>query len=173
MRARGSQHCRAEGDVARARAAFLPRLRLSASALGQAATLSGPIGATLSIGSNLLAPIFNRRRLRGELGTAAAEQAESVELYRGALLTALGEGENGLVAVAHSRAREQLLAEIVAEARTTARLSRLQYIEGEADLQHVLDAERCWSARGRAGGSRGRRRLDAPDLYKALGGAPR
>jgi NodT family efflux transporter outer membrane factor (OMF) lipoprotein len=174
IRAAEARIAAAEGDVARARAAFLPRLRLSASALGQAATLGGPLGATLSIGSDLLAPIFNRRRLRGELGTAAAEQAETVELYRGALLEAFGEAENGLVAVAQSRAREDLLAAIVAEARTTARLARLQYLEGEADLQRVLDAEQLLVRAEDAQAVARQERLEAAiDLYKALGGSPR
>ncbi|HEX8216402.1 MAG TPA: TolC family protein, partial [Allosphingosinicella sp.] len=174
IRAAEARIAAAEGDVAQARAAFLPRLRLSASALGQAATLGGPIGATLSIGADLLAPIFNRRRLRGELGVAAADQAESVELYRGALLTALAEAENGLSAIVHSRARETLLIDIVEEARTTARLARLQYLEGEADLQRVLDAEQLLVRAEDARAMALQERLDAAiDLYKALGGAPR
>lgn len=173
VRAAEARIAAAQGDVAQARAAFLPRLRLSASALGQAATLSGPLGATLSIGAGLLAPIFNRGRLRGRLGAAAATQAESVELYRGALLTALGEGENALAAVEHARRREALLTEIVEEARTTARLARRQYLEGEADLQRVLDAEQLLvrAEDGRAVALQ--ERLEAAiDLYKALGGAP-
>lgn len=174
VRAAEARIAAAEGDVAQARAAFLPRLRLSASALGQAATLGGPIGATLSIGSDLLAPIFNRRRLRGELGTAAADQAESVELYRGALLTALAEAENGLSAVVHSRGREAMLIEIVEEARTTARLARLQYLEGEADLQRVLDAEQLLVRAEDARAVALQERIEAAiDLYKALGGTPR
>ncbi|MEA3017419.1 MAG: hypothetical protein QOI38_2141 [Sphingomonadales bacterium] len=174
VRAAEARIAAAEGDVTRARAAFLPRIRLSASALGQAATLGGPIGATLRIGSDLLAPIFNRRRLRGELGTVAAEQAESVELYRGALLSALGEAENGLAAVAHSRAREALLVEIVAEATVTARLARRQYLEGEADLQQVLDAEQLLVRAEDARAVAHQERLEAAiDLYKALGGSPR
>ncbi|HEX8366581.1 MAG TPA: efflux transporter outer membrane subunit [Allosphingosinicella sp.] len=174
VRAAEARIAAAEGDVARARAAFLPRIRLSASALGQAATLGGPIGATLRIGSDLLAPIFNRRRLRGELGTVAADQAESVELYRGALLTALSEAENGLAAVAHSRAREALLVEIVAEATITARLARRQYLEGEADLQQVLDAEQLLVRAEDARAVAHQERLEAAiDLYKALGGSPR
>lgn len=174
VRAAEARIAAAEGDVAQARAAFLPRLRLSASALGQAATLGGPIGATVSIGSDLLAPIFNRRRLRGELGTAAADQAESVELYRGALLTALAEAENGLSAVVHSRDREALLIQIVDEARTTARLARLQYLEGEADLQRVLDAEQLLVRAEDARAVALQQRLEAAiDLYKALGGSPR
>jgi NodT family efflux transporter outer membrane factor (OMF) lipoprotein len=163
----------AEGDVGAARAAFLPRLRLSASALGQAATLTGPIGATLSIGADLLAPIFNRRRLRGELGAAAAIQQESVELYRGALLGALGEAENALAAVEHGRVREALLVEIVAEATTTAHLARRQYLEGEADLQWVLDAAQLLVRAEDARAVARQERLEAAiDLYKALGGSP-
>jgi outer membrane protein, multidrug efflux system len=174
VRAAEARIAAAEGDVAQARAAFLPRLRLSASALGQAATLGGPIGVTLSVGSDLLAPIFNRRRLRGELGTAAADQAESVELYRGALLAALAEAENGLAAIVHSRAREAMLIEIVEEAKTTARLARLQYLEGEADLQRVLDAEQLLVRAEDARAVALQERLEAAiDLHKALGGAPR
>jgi NodT family efflux transporter outer membrane factor (OMF) lipoprotein len=174
VRAAEARIAAAEGDVAQARAAFLPRLRLSASALGQAATLGGPIGATLSIGSDLLAPIFNRRRLRGELGTAAADQAETVELYRGTLLTALAEAENALAAVVHARTREVMLMEIVEQARVTARLARLQYLEGEADLQRVLDAEQLLVRAEDARAIALQERLEAAiDLYKALGGSAR
>jgi NodT family efflux transporter outer membrane factor (OMF) lipoprotein len=174
VRAAEARIAAAEGDVGRARAAFLPRIRLSAGALGQAATLGGPIGATLSIGADLLAPIFNRRRLRGDLGVAAATQAESVELYRGALLTALAEGESALAAVEHSRAREAVLDDMVAEAETTARLARLQYLEGAADLRWVLDAEQLLIGARDARAIARQERLEAAiDLYKALGGSPR
>lgn len=174
IRAAEARIAAAEGDVQRARAAFLPRLTLSASALGQAATLAGPVGATLSIGAGLLAPIFNRSRLRGELGAATATQVESVELYRSALLTALGEGENALAAVRHSGAREALLVDIVAEAEITARLARRQYLEGEADLQRVLDAEQLLVRAHDARAVALQERLEAAiELYKALGGSPR
>lgn len=174
VRAAEARIAAAQGDIGQARAAFLPRLRLSASALGQAATLGGPIGATLSIGADLLAPIFNRRRLRGELGIAAATQAESVELYRGALLAALAEGENALAATEQSRAREALIEAMVAEAALTARLARLQYLEGESDLQWVLDAEQLLVRAEDARAIARQERLEAAiDLYRALGGAPR
>ena len=174
IRAAEASIAAAEGDVAQARAAFLPRLRLSAGAIGQTATLSGPLAATLSIGSDLLAPIFNRRQLRGGLGSAAATQVESVELYRGALLRALGEAENALAAVEHARARETLLVDIVAEAETTARLARRQYLGGEADLLRVLDAEQLLVRAQDARAIALQERLEAAiDLYKALGGSAR
>ena len=76
--------------------------------------------------------------MRADLELSAARQAESVELYRQVLLTSLAEVENALTAVDRSRAREVLLIEVVEEARLTARLARLQYIGGEADLQRLF-----------------------------------
>jgi NodT family efflux transporter outer membrane factor (OMF) lipoprotein len=174
VRAAEARIAAADGDVEAARRAFLPRLRINAGALGQAATLGGPIGATLSVGADLLAPIFNRGRLRANLRVASAAQMETVELYRGALLTALAEVEDALAAVNSAGAREALLADIVAEAAITARLARRQYLEGESDLQWVLDAEELLVQAEDARAVALQERLEAAiDLYKALGGLPR
>jgi NodT family efflux transporter outer membrane factor (OMF) lipoprotein len=162
----------AGGDVRQARAAFFPRLTLSASALTQAASLGGPLASTVSLGAGLLAPIFNRGRLRGNLEFAAARQVESVELYRQVLLTSLAEVEDALSAVDRSAARETLLIDVVSEARLTARLARMQYVGGEADLQRVLDAEQRLAEAEDARAVAQQERLEAAiDLYKALGGA--
>jgi outer membrane protein TolC len=142
--------------------------------LGQAASLSGPYGLTLATGAALLAPIFNGGRLRGQFALATAQQAETVELYRGALLTALAEAENALTAVEATRARQALLEQVVAEARTTARLTRLQYIEGEADLRFMIDAQQMLVQAEDARALATQERMNAAiDLYRALGGAPR
>ena len=164
----------ASGDVAEARAAFLPNLRLSANGLGQAAQLGGPYAATLSLGASLLAPIFDGGRLRGQLATTSAVQAESVELYRGALLGALAEAENALTAFEQSRARFALLDQVVEEARTTARLTQLQYIEGAADLRAVIDAQQLLVQVEDSRALSLQERLNAAiDLYRAMGGSPR
>ena len=164
----------ASGDVQQARAAFMPNLTLTASMLGQAASLSGPYGLTLSAGASLLAPIFNGGRLRGEFALATGQQAETVELYRGTLLTALREAEDALTAVEKSRARQALLDRVVEEARTTARLTRLQYIEGEADLRFVIDAQQSLVQAEDARAIATQERMNAAiDLYRAMGGAPR
>lgn len=173
IRAAEARIAAAGGDVVAARRAFLPRLTLSAGALGQAASFSGPLGATLTAGASLLAPIFDRGRLRANLEFAAAGQVEAAELYRRALLTALAETEDALSAVERSRAREALLLEIVEEARLTARLARLQYLEGEADLQRVLDAEQLLVQAEDARAVVLQERLEAAiDLYRAMGGSP-
>jgi NodT family efflux transporter outer membrane factor (OMF) lipoprotein len=171
VRAAEARIAAAEGDVGQARAAFLPQLRLSAGGLAEAA-LGGPIGATLSIGADLLAPIFNRGRLRGQLDFASATQRESVERYRGVLLQALREAEDGLAGTEQSRRRADLLEDVIAQARDTARLARLQYVEGVADLQTVIEAEERLIAFEDALAVATQERLEAAiDLYRAMGGS--
>jgi NodT family efflux transporter outer membrane factor (OMF) lipoprotein len=173
IRAAEARIAAAAGDVDAARRAFLPSLRLSASGLGQAATLSGPLGTTLAIGASLLGPIFDRGRLNGRLHVAAADQHESVALYRKALLTALKESEDALAGVSQSAERERLIAEVVANAQTTARLARMQYLEGDADLRTVLDAQRLLVQAEDARALVLQERLAAAaDLYEAMGGVP-
>lgn len=173
VRAAEARIAAAAGDVSRARAAFFPQLSLSASGLGQAASFGGPLGATLSIGAGLLAPIFDRGRLNGQLAVAGAVQRESVEAYRGVLLAGLREAQDALTAAVEARSRHALLDEIVEEARVTARLARVQYVEGEADLQTVLDAEQRLVAVEDALAVATQERLEASvDLYRAMGGNP-
>jgi NodT family efflux transporter outer membrane factor (OMF) lipoprotein len=161
----------ASGDVAQARAAFLPNLRLSASTLGQAAALGGPYGITAAVGASLLGQIFDGGRRRGELGVATAAQAETVQLYRAALLRALSESQDALDASEQSRARFALLGRVVEEARTTARLTRLQYLEGEADLRAVIDAQQLFVQAEDSRALAIQERLNATiDLYRAMGG---
>lgn len=171
VRAAEARIAAAQGDVAQARAAFLPQLRLSAGGLVEAA-LSGPIAATFSMGADLLGPIFNRGRLRGQLDFASAVQKESVEQYRGVLLRALREAEDALAGTEQSRLRAGLLDDVIAQARETARLARLQYVEGFADLQTVIEAEERLIAIEDALAVATQERLEAAiDLYRAMGGA--
>jgi NodT family efflux transporter outer membrane factor (OMF) lipoprotein len=162
----------AEGDVQAARRAFLPSLRLSARGLGQSLAAGGPLQAVISAGASLLAPIFDGGRLRGNFVTATGRQMEAVEIYRGTLLAALREGEDALTALDASRHRVALLSQTIEEARLTARLARRQYVEGAADLQTVLDAERGLLDLEDAHALAAQDRLNAAiDLYRAMGGA--
>ena len=162
----------ANGDVERARAAFLPSLRISARSLFEAGA-AGPLGLGLSVGAGLLAPIFDGGRLNGDLLSASGAQHEAVERYRKALLVALGEGQDALNAVEQSRRRGALLTETLSIAQLTARLARRQYVEGAGDLQTLLDAERRALDVEDALAVATQERLEAAiDLYRALGGKP-
>jgi outer membrane protein TolC len=162
----------AEGDVLAARRAFLPSISLSARGLGQSVAAGGPLQILLSAGASLLAPIFDGGRLRGNLMTANGQQIEAVETYRATLLTAAREGEDALTALDAARSRVALLSETIEAARLTARLARRQYVEGAADLQTVLNAERGLLDLEDAHAIAVQDRLNAAiDLYRAMGGA--
>lgn len=172
IRAAEARIAAADGNVDRARAAFLPSLRITAGSLLGAGS-GGPLGLALSAGSSLLAPIFAGGRLRGDLLTAGGARLESVESYRRTLLAALGETEDALAGIAQSTKREALLAETITVAQTTARLARRQYVEGAADLQTVLNAERGALDIEDALAVAIQDRLNAAiDLHRALGGDP-
>lgn len=163
----------ANGDIAEARAAFMPRISLSARGLLQTISLSGPLSSGSMIGFDLLGPIFGRGRLRGNLDFVSGRQMEAVELYRETILTALAETEDAMSASLLAREREMLIGQIAEEARLTARLARIQYIGGEADLQRVLDAEQQLSAAEDAAAIARQECLEASiDIFSAIGGAP-
>ena len=130
----------AGGDVRQARAAFFPQLDLSLGRNAQSFLGSGILSG-FSIGADLVAPIFNRGRLKGNLDLASARQREAVQNYREVLLAALADVETGLSAAGHARKRASILAAVTGEARQTATLARVQYLEGDADLRHLLDAQ--------------------------------
>jgi NodT family efflux transporter outer membrane factor (OMF) lipoprotein len=129
----------AGGDVDAARRAFYPSLRLSLG-LSNGSGIN-PATALLQLGGSLLAPIFGRGGLDADLKLASAQQREAVQLYRQALLETFRDVEDALVAIEQAGERERLLAEIEREARVTTGLARRQYLEGDADLQRLLDAQ--------------------------------
>jgi NodT family efflux transporter outer membrane factor (OMF) lipoprotein len=162
----------ASGDVTAARRAFLPSIVISSDAVG-AASLLDPLHALLSVGSSLLAPIFSGGELKAKLRLSAAEQAESVELYRKALLGALQETEDALSSVSTSERREAALRTAQAEAQTAADLAKTRYSLGYSDFQTVLDSRRSMLAAEDAHARAVADRLDASiALYRAMGGAP-
>ncbi|MGN6820800.1 MAG: TolC family protein, partial [Sphingomonas sp.] len=130
----------ANGDVAAARRAFYPSLDLSIGGAFQAGQGS-PVSLIGNIGASVLATIFGRNRLGGQLDYTAAQQREAVSVYRAALLNAQRAVEDALSAIRHSDERERLLTAVEVEAQTTEKLARQQYLEGAEDLQHLLDAQ--------------------------------
>lgn len=162
-----------EGDVAQARAAFLPSLSITARALLESGSGGGPLQAVLAAGAGILAPIFDGGRLKGQLMTVRGEQQEAVETYRRTILVALREGEDAMTALDEAQRRLDLLTQSLQDARTAARLARLQFLEGAADLQTVFDAERGLLDLEEARALAAQDRLNAAiDLYKAMGGEP-
>ncbi|MEI6642691.1 MAG: TolC family protein [Novosphingobium sp.] len=159
-----------EGDVRAARAAYYPALNLSAQGL-LADFSGGALTRSVTLGASVLAPIFDRGRLRAGLKVSEAEQAAAVEDYRATVLAALSEVENLQRTMAAARERAALVSSITSEARLTARLAHAQYIEGEEDLWTQIDAEQLLAnAEDAQVLSLQERLLAEIALYRAMGG---
>jgi NodT family efflux transporter outer membrane factor (OMF) lipoprotein len=157
----------ANADIGVARAALFPNLNLDLDA----AISSDPLTKTISIGSSLLAPIFQGGRLRAGVKLSEARKAELVEAYRKTVLVALQEVEDALAAVRSSQSRVSELTVALEEARNAYRLQRVQYEAGAIDFQTLLDAQRTlFDADENLALARFDRLVAAVALIQALGG---
>jgi len=157
-----------------AEAARYPSFKLSGS-IGLGALVRGASGnslaGTYSLLGGLTAPLFDAGRLKAQVDVQDAVREQALASYRQAVLTALQEVENALVALARNQERGAALSHAVDAARSAAQLARQRYGAGLIDFQSVIDTERTVLsvedslASGRADGV-----LALIRLYKALGG---
>ncbi len=163
----------AAADVAAARAALYPSLNLTARAGVESDALRSLLsrGNLTSVALSALAPIFEGGRLRGEVELSEARRVELVEEYRGAVLTALADVEDALVAVRGTREREVQLEAAAAEARRAFALAEAQFRGGAIGLLELLDTQRTlFSTEDALAGVRLERLSALVALYRALGG---
>jgi NodT family efflux transporter outer membrane factor (OMF) lipoprotein len=135
-------------------AAQSARIGVAEAEMYPAFFLSGGIGFGASDPSDLLTgqswtgsitpgfrwPIFNYGRLTNNVRVQDAEFQAAIINYRNAVLAAAGEVESGLAGFLGSQDREAHLREAVKQSQLALDLSQLQYAEGTADFQRVLDA---------------------------------
>jgi NodT family efflux transporter outer membrane factor (OMF) lipoprotein len=170
---------RAELDAANARrqqaqAEWFPRLFLNASFGRERFELNGTdIGAAryTNAAALLAMPIFNAGRTQAINDIASAGQSEAVARYENAIVRALEDVENSLVALTDERRREQDLQSASASAEAALGRAQSLYSRGQIDLLPLLDAQRARLAvRLSANDSNTQLLLDSVQLYKALGG---
>ncbi len=110
-------------------------------------------------------------RVRARLKAADAEAEGELARYEQAVLLALEDTENALVRHARSRIEDRHLEQAALDSATAARLARVRYEAGAADLFEVLDAERTQlQAQDAFADGRTRSVNSAVALYKALAG---
>lgn len=156
------------------RAALLPSLSLSGS-IGLESSNSGdwfdPDQWYRNLSANLLAPVFQGGRLRGNVALAEAQLDEAVAAFGRTVVTAVNEVDAALTALRANRHRVSLLMGFVDEAAAEAALQERRYRSGVGDYStflaashHLLGAQSTL-----AGGERdlGLARLA---LHRALGG---
>ncbi|MDN6858123.1 efflux transporter outer membrane subunit [Pseudomonas sp. CAN2814] len=162
----------AAADLGAARAALFPQLTLGLD-LGSGGSRLGDLtdNPLYQVSGGLVAPVFNNGRLSGQRDLAQARQEELLADYRAAIITAFGEVESGLDAIAGLDARQQAQAEQVRQAERAFELANSRYRAGAEDLLVLLDAQRTLYAAQDALASLRQLRLQASvALYKALGG---
>ncbi len=157
-----------------AQAARYPSFRLSGS-IGIEALSFGDLTDDADSSSSLLggitAPIFDAGRLRNQVQAQDAVREQALVAYEQAVLTALQEVENALVALARNRERVEALTNATRSARNAAELARQRYGAGLVDFQSVLDTERSvLSVEDSLASTRADGVLSLIRLYKALGG---
>ena len=149
-----------------------PALRLGGSFGGSGLTIGDVAETSIgSIAASLTTPIFHGGQLRAAVEQQRAIAAAALAGYRGSLLVALEEAENGLVAVGATERRERELIIAAEAASNAAAIARSQYQAGLIDFQSLLEATRSsLTTQDSRATARASRAAALVQLYKALGG---
>jgi outer membrane protein TolC len=116
-------------------------------------------------------PVFNAGRTQAINEIAEAGQSEAVVRYENAIVRALEDVENSLVALRDERQTDEALQNASNSAEAALGRARSLYNRGQIDLLPLLDAQRARLAvRLSANDSSTQLLLDTVQLYKALGG---
>jgi len=168
----------ANNRIGVARAAFFPRISLTASGGFESLSLADLFlwsNRTWALGqmagSAITMPIFDSGRLFDKLDIAHASYDESLANYRQQVLVAFRDVEDNLAGQRLlGEQSAQLDAAAAASGRTTE-VIQLRYREGDVDFFEVVNAQRDSLATGRAAVQiRGQRFITTLSLIRALGG---
>ncbi len=161
-------------NIGAARAAFYPRITLTASAGSSSAELSGLFKAgsgAWSFMPQITLPIFDGGSNRANLDDAKAARDIAVAQYEKSIQTAFREVADALAdrsSLTDQLEAQQSLADANADAM---RLSNARYDRGVDSYLEVLDAQRSWySAQQGLITTRLSRLSNAVTVFKALGG---
>jgi NodT family efflux transporter outer membrane factor (OMF) lipoprotein len=155
-------------------AARLPSFRLSGS-LGLSAATLGTLTNGASVVGSLLAgvslPLFDGGALRAQSRAQQAALDQSRIAYHAAVLAALQDVENALVALRGDRERLLHLLGAAEAAANASQLARQRYSSGLTDFQTVLDTQRTrLSTQDGVATASADVSADHVRLFKALGG---
>jgi outer membrane protein TolC len=160
--------------IGKAEAARYPDLTLSGS-IGLEALSAGALGASgalaRSVAARLAAVIFDGGRLRQQAEAQRAVAERALVGYEAAILAALEDVENALVALDRSLQRAAALGAAAEAARNAALLARQRYEGGLIDFLTVLDTQRALlSTEDSLAATQAESVAALIRLYKALGG---
>jgi NodT family efflux transporter outer membrane factor (OMF) lipoprotein len=160
--------------VAQANAARAPNFRLGGS-LGLGAMTIDALTSGASVVRSLLAsmavPLFDGGALRAQVRAQQAALDKAGVTYEAAILTALKDVEDALIALSNDRRRLTSLRNAADAAANASQLARQRYASGLVDFQVVLETQRTQlSTQDSVASSSADLGADHVRLYKALGG---
>jgi NodT family efflux transporter outer membrane factor (OMF) lipoprotein len=173
VRAAERQVAAAAARVEAADAARLPSLNLGGSIGLSALSLSalGPGAGVASLTASVNLPLLDGGRIRGQVRVQEAAQAEAAAAYRAAVLGALQDVEDTLLALRGTREQLASQRQAATAARAAATLAEQRYASGLVDFQNVLQTQRArLSADDAAAAALTTLNTLHVRLYKALGG---
>jgi multidrug efflux system outer membrane protein len=157
-----------------ATADLYPKFTLSGSIGLEALSLSNLSSSgtwSLSGGPRITWAIFKAEAIRQNIEAQSALQEQALIKYEAAILGALEEVENALVAYAEEQRRRNDLGEATQAAQQAVELAQHKFQAGLTDFNNVLDAERSLlSFQDQLAQSNGTVTSNLVRLYKALGG---
>lgn len=163
----------ASARIGAATAELFPRFTIGGSAGVTSADLGsiGPANRFWSLGPAVSWNVFDAGRTRAAIEQQEAIGDETLLVYRQAVLNALQEVENALVASTKEQERRDELVKAVASNRKALDLSMRLYTQGQTDFLSVLESQRALTLTEDAlANSTGTVLTELVALYKALGG---
>jgi len=164
----------ANANIGVARAQFFPQLSISASAgIGGDSfpTIFGSNDQTIYGLGQLVQPIFEGGKLRGQLELSKATEQEMVLSYQKTIAGAFRDVSNALVALNKQRAYRVEQEKLVAAAQDASRLARLRYQGGATGYLEVLTNDsNLFAAQLNLVSAQQSEALTLVQLYSALGG---
>jgi len=161
-------------NIGAARAAFFPRISLTAALGTISSGLTGLFGAgtgTYNVAPSVALPLFDAGRNKGNLDYAKASQQAAVATYEKTIQTAFREVADALAQ--RGTIDEQVSAQTARAnaAQVAAKLSDARYRAGVDSFLVALDAQRtAYAAEQQLVTTRTSRASNLVELYRALGG---
>jgi NodT family efflux transporter outer membrane factor (OMF) lipoprotein len=160
--------------VGAAKAELYPSLQLAGTvgleSIGMGTFLKGS-SVIFGVGPSVRWNIFSGGRVRQMIKVETARQEQALIGYEAAILDALRDVEDAIVAYGKEMVRRESLARAEQSARRTVELAESQYRGGESGFLPVLDAQRSlFQAQDELVRSEAEVTTNLIRLYKALGG---
>lgn len=133
----------ANADIAAARAAFFPSIKLTGSGGLSSAALSSLLdgGLLYNLAASLAQPIFDAGKREAQEELAKAKREELVQTYRSSIISAFADVETALGTIKSTTEQQTYQKEQLKQANIAFKLAQRRYKEGADDLLTVLNAQ--------------------------------